>query len=173
MHIGVKKSIKFSLPAEPATTALVMACAGTGVAPFHGFLAERAAQKAAGRTLAPAYLFFGCQDPTRDGLFRDELGRWEADGVVRVFWAFSKAAASSGGSVHVQDRMWAERGVLAKAFGEENARVYVCGSNAVGQAVAEVAKRAHKEYFAGKGIEKTQAEVERLVRLHQERALRE
>ncbi len=138
VHIALKASPKFHLPADPEHTGLVLACAGTGVAPFHGFLAERAAQLAAGRKLAPAYLFMGCRSAETDALFLEELRGWEADGVARVFYAFSSQAGQ-----HVQDVMWDERAVLQKAFGEENARVYVCGSNAVGQAVADVAKRAY------------------------------
>ncbi len=160
VHIAVKKSLKFYLPADPAHTAVVMVCAGTGIAPFHGFLAERAAQKAAGRELAPAYLFYGCQHPDQDALFRDELAAWEGAGVVSVFWAHSHATGQSAGCAHVQDRLWAERATLARAFGEENAKVYVCGSNAVGQGVTDAAKRAYREYYEGKGATKSDAEVD-------------
>jgi len=154
LHIAIKQSPKFHLPLDPQRTALVLVCAGTGIAPFHGFLAERAAQSAGGRSLAPAYLFFGCHDKEQDALFAKELAGWENTGVVKVYWAYS----SEG--MHVQDRMLEERETLRAAFVDEAAKVYVCGSNAVGQAVADVVKTVYKDHFAATGLEKTEDEVE-------------
>ncbi len=150
----MKSSTKFHLPTEPERTALVLACAGTGVAPFRGFLEERAAQIAGGRVLAPAYLFIGCRSKDHDALFTEELAKWEAAGVVRVFWAYSSEGK------HVQDVMWEEKETLKRAFGDEKAKVYVCGSNAVGQAISELVKKAYSDYWAAKGTEKTAEEVE-------------
>ncbi|CAK4032814.1 bifunctional P-450:NADPH-P450 reductase [Lecanosticta acicola] len=57
--------------------------AETGIAPFRGFIHERAAQYASGRRLAPAYLYYGCQRPDRDDLYREELDLWEKLGLLQ------------------------------------------------------------------------------------------
>lgn len=64
---------KFHPPNDMENTPVIMLCTGSGIAPFRGFVQERAMQIAAGRKLAPAYLFVGCAHPDRDQLFKDEF----------------------------------------------------------------------------------------------------
>lgn len=113
----------FHLP-ESLETPLIMVCAGTGLAPFHGFIQERAIQAANGRTLGEALLFFGCAHPEVDFLYRDELLAWERAGVVKVRPAFSKAPA--GEVKYVQHRLWQDRAEVI-ALINQNARIFVCG----------------------------------------------
>ncbi|KAK9327395.1 cytochrome P450 [Lipomyces starkeyi] len=40
--------------------------------------------------LAPAVLYFGCRDPEKDDIYRDEMDQWEAAGVVSVKGAYSR-----------------------------------------------------------------------------------
>ncbi len=130
LHAGDRVSVAvrpsqsgFHPPADPKT-AMVMVCAGTGVAPFRGFLQERAAQKAAGREVGRALLFFGVDDPEIDYLYRDEFGAWESQGVVEMRPAFS--AAPEGDVMFVQHRVWKDRAEVASLF-REGAQFYVCG----------------------------------------------
>jgi cytochrome P450/NADPH-cytochrome P450 reductase len=113
----------FHPPADPATP-MVMVCAGTGVAPFRGFLQERAEQKAAGRVVGRSLLFFGVDHPDIDYLYRDEFAAWEAEGVVEMRPAFS--SQPEGDVMFVQHRVWKDRAEVAQLF-RDGAQFYVCG----------------------------------------------
>ena len=132
----------FHPPASPATP-IVMVCAGTGLAPFRGFLQERAALKQNGQEVGSALLFFGCDHPDVDFLYKDELLAWEGAGVVSVRPAFYKAP--HGGVTFVQHRVWQDRADLADLF-RRGAHVYVCGDGRrMAPAVREVFIRIYQE----------------------------
>ncbi|KAF9872273.1 bifunctional P-450/NADPH-P450 reductase [Colletotrichum karsti] len=137
LHVAVRPShAAFHLPAEPEKTPVILVAAGSGVAPFRGFVQERAAMVAAGRTLAPALLFFGCRRPGGDDLYREEFDRWEGMGAVSVRRAYSRALGESEGCKYVQDRMYRDREDVVRLWAH-GARVYVCGTRSVGKAVEE------------------------------------
>ncbi|CAL3969579.1 unnamed protein product [Diplocarpon coronariae] len=160
IHVAVKPSHgTFHPPADIENTPIIMFCAGTGLAPFRGFVQERAIQMRGGRKLAPAYLFIGCVSPSSDVLFSSELSQWENDGVVSLFYAFSKASENSKGCRYVQDRLWEEREQMVQVF-NQGAHLYVCGSSQVGEGVAGVTKRIYKEAAEAVGKVKTDEEVE-------------
>ncbi|TID25135.1 fatty acid hydroxylase [Venturia nashicola] len=160
VHVAVKQSHgAFHLPADIEKTPIIMLCAGTGLAPFRGFIQERAIQRAAGRSLAPAFLFIGCAHPTRDRLFASELDTWAKEGVVQLFYAYSKATEESKGCKYVQDRLWVERDEMRKQF-DEGAKVFICGSAVVGEGVAKTVKRMYIEAAEARGVTKTEEEVE-------------
>ncbi|EGE03825.1 hypothetical protein TEQG_02858 [Trichophyton equinum CBS 127.97] len=161
IHVAVKPSHgNFHPPKDTENTPILMFCAGTGLAPFHGFVQERAIQIQAGRKVAPAYLFIGCRHPEKDALFKDELRKWETDGVVTVFYAFSAASEQSKRCRYVQDRLWEERGEMRKVF-DQGAKLYVCGTSRVGEGIASTVKKIFQDYCASVGKPKTDEEVER------------
>lgn len=122
--IAVRPSnARFHPPADPMTP-MVMICAGSGIAPFRGFLQDRAAQKAGGRQVGEALLFFGTNHADVDFLYRDELEQWELDGIVTVLPAFTDQP--EGDVMFVQHRVWAERARIAALF-KRGATVFVCG----------------------------------------------
>jgi NADPH-ferrihemoprotein reductase len=59
----------FRLPRD-LRTPVVMIGPGTGLAPFLGFLQERAALVARGGSVADGHLFFGCRRPDQDYIYQ-------------------------------------------------------------------------------------------------------
>jgi cytochrome P450/NADPH-cytochrome P450 reductase len=112
----------FRLPDEPAVP-VIMIGPGTGLAPFRGFLQERAAQRKKGAKLGPAMLFFGCRHSDQDFIYADELKAFEADGVTELHTAFSRG---DGPKTYVQDLVAAQKERVWSLI-EQGAITYVCG----------------------------------------------
>jgi len=112
----------FRLPDDPAVP-IIMIGPGTGLAPFRGFLQQRAASKAGGATLGPAMLFFGCRHPEQDYLYADEMKAHAAGGITELYTAFSRG---EGPKTYVQDLVAAEQDRVWKLI-EDGAIIYVCG----------------------------------------------
>lgn len=98
-----------------------MICAGTGIAPFRGFIMERAMQ---GEGIGNMKLFFGCRNE-KEFLYREELLRLrgEMNEKLDVVTAFSR----EGEKVYVQERIRR----LGKEVVEmilEGASIYICGA---------------------------------------------
>ncbi|MFF9817319.1 cytochrome P450 [Streptomyces sp. NPDC014006] len=106
---------------------VVLVAAGTGLAPFRGVVADRAAALAAGAELPPALLYFGCDAPDADFLHAEELHAAEAAGALSLRPAFS--AAPADGPMFVQHRIAAEAEEVGRLL-DAGARVYVCGDGA-------------------------------------------
>jgi cytochrome P450/NADPH-cytochrome P450 reductase len=112
----------FRLP-DDASVPIIMIGPGTGLAPFRGFLQERAARKERGSSLGPAMLFFGCRHPDRDYLYADELKAFEAGGITELYTAFSR---SDGPKTYVQNLITAQKERVWSLI-ENGAIIYVCG----------------------------------------------
>jgi NADPH-ferrihemoprotein reductase len=77
----------FKLAVDPSKP-IIMVGPGTGVAPFHGFLQERAAQATAGLTVGKPVLFYGCRTRGEHFIYADD---WEV--IVFLFLVLTKAVA--------------------------------------------------------------------------------
>jgi cytochrome P450 / NADPH-cytochrome P450 reductase len=118
-------TIAFRPPDDPQRP-MIMIGAGTGLAPFRGFLQERAAQRAEGTAVATSLLFFGCRTSSDDYLYGDELRRYEADGVVKVDAVFSREGNSQ--RRYVQDAIVQRADEVWDLIANQRANIYVCGN---------------------------------------------
>jgi cytochrome P450/NADPH-cytochrome P450 reductase len=123
IHATVRETkAGFRLP-DDAAVPIIMIGPGTGLAPFRGFLQERADRKAKGASLGPAMLFFGCRHPEQDYLYADELKKFAADGVTELHTAFSRA---DGPKTYVQHMVASQKDQVWNLI-DKGAIVYVCG----------------------------------------------
>jgi cytochrome P450/NADPH-cytochrome P450 reductase len=124
VHAFVKDTKStFRLPSDPRLP-IIMVGPGTGVAPFRGFLQERAALRAQGALVGPSLLFYGCRDPEQDFLYADELRDLVEHGVTNLEVAFSRVDAPT--KCYVQNRILERADDVWKLI-EAGAAVYVCG----------------------------------------------
>jgi sulfite reductase (NADPH) flavoprotein alpha-component len=118
LEVYVHESPHFRLPADDVP--IIMVGAGTGVAPYRGFLQERQTRGASGG----AMLFFGERNAATDYLYRDDWDAFRRQGILsEMEVAFSRDGAAK---VYVQHRM-SERSAEIFAWLEKGAHVYVCG----------------------------------------------
>jgi cytochrome P450/NADPH-cytochrome P450 reductase len=117
-------TIAFRPPENPHVP-MIMVGAGTGVAPFRGFLQERESLRARGVPIATSLLFVGCRDREDDLLYADELKSYEADGVVRLITACSRVTGYP--HRYVQHALQASADQVWDAM-QHDAVVLVCGN---------------------------------------------
>ncbi|OXB64731.1 hypothetical protein ASZ78_016258 [Callipepla squamata] len=145
----VRKS-QFRLPFKPSTP-VIMIGPGTGIAPFIGFIQERAWLKEQGKEVGETVLYYGCRREREDYLYREELARFKQDGVLtQLNVAFSRDQAEKvpllsltplprcpewegnheDGAVvmvYVQHLLKKNKEHIWKLVNDGNAHIYVCG----------------------------------------------
>ncbi|EJT49272.1 cytochrome P450 [Trichosporon asahii var. asahii CBS 2479] len=139
LNCTVKSSQEFHPPVDPAVP-IVMFAAGSGIAPFRGFIEERALQKAAGREVGKTVLYFGVRTPN-EIYHKDMLAEWVESGALDFRPVLSRSDATEipgfpkdkvhtvPGCKYVQDRVAKESDDIVKLF-DDGAQFYTCGSGA-------------------------------------------
>ncbi|KAJ2888092.1 hypothetical protein GGI21_006774, partial [Coemansia aciculifera] len=141
----------FRLPSlESERRPVIMVGPGTGVAPFVGFLEQRALEPGANSPEAPImWLFFGCRSQKNDFLFREQLEQSHASGVLsRLSTCFSRDEGD--GPKYVQHAMAQHASELADLLLTQSALLYVCGdakgmAKDVNDALADILSRHSPE----------------------------
>ncbi|MGE8279175.1 MAG: assimilatory sulfite reductase (NADPH) flavoprotein subunit [Stenotrophomonas sp.] len=154
--VYVEANERFRIPADSSRD-IIMIGPGTGVAPFRGFVQERAEIGATGHN----WLFFGARHFNSDFLYQtewqDALRRKELD---RLDLAFSRDQADK---VYVQQRL-RTRGRDLYDWLQNGAHLYVCGAIAMGKDVHAALLDVLREHG---GLDEDDAR-DYLTRLHTE-----
>ncbi|KAF2829323.1 hypothetical protein CC86DRAFT_286511 [Ophiobolus disseminans] len=128
IHVPVHvRHSNFKLPSDPSKP-IVMVGPGTGVAPFRGFIQERAAQAKAGQNVGKTILFFGCRKQSEDFMYANEWKKYREDlgDKFEIHTAFSRDGPKK---VYVQNKI-EEYGEEVNKLLEQKAYFYVCGDAA-------------------------------------------
>jgi cytochrome P450/NADPH-cytochrome P450 reductase len=133
----------FRAGAEPEKNVILIS-AGTGVAPFCGFLGDRLAAKQSGLPFSRALCFFGVRDPEVDYIFRDQFEDAERQGIVAMRPAFSRAPQN--GVRYVQDRIAADADEVWELIGDpaKDTHVFICGD---GGRMAPAVRAAFRDIY--------------------------
>jgi len=119
--VYVRRS-QFRLPNRPQTP-VIMIGPGTGLAPFRGFIQERAWQKEQDKPVGATVLYFGCRNKEQDFIYKEELEGWADDGVLTLHTAFSRDQAEKRYVTHCLRETGAEVWSLL----DQGGHLYVCG----------------------------------------------
>lgn len=128
IHVPVHvRHSNFKLPSDPSKP-VIMIGPGTGVAPFRGFVQERAKEAEDGQSVGKTILFFGCRKRSEDFMYESEWEQYKkamGDQFV-MHTAFSREGPSK---VYVQ-HLLKQQGKEINELLEKKAYFYVCGDAA-------------------------------------------
>lgn len=141
----VRKS-KFKLPIQ-SSCPIIMVAAGTGLAPFRAFIAERAKLHSVGKPIGDMILFFGCRKPEEDFIYREELEQMQSSlphGKLVIITAYSRMPGQPN-KCYVQHRVQEHGPYLMSLLEDHGASFYICGrasmAREVGVCLGEEAKQ--------------------------------
>lgn len=141
--VQVRQS-SFKLPVDEACPILMIG-AGSGVAPFRGFVQERVQRQKQGIPQGRMILVFGCRSPQEDFLYAEEWEKHAGSGIFQIHCAFSRHGPRK---VYVQDKLWSERDMVHKLITDRKASIYICGS----LNMAEGVKKTINEIVTGSSL---------------------
>jgi len=139
LEVSFKSNPTFKLPQNMATP-IIMIGSGAGLAPFIGFMQQRASLAAGGADKGINILFFGETYQKTNCLFCEEFEQWQNQGVLQTYYAFSRDQAEK---FYVQDRIKQNKEMVWRLL-DEGAHLYICGSQTT---MAEAVKQTLLEIF--------------------------
>jgi len=119
-EVEVKPNAHFKLPVE-SSIPIVMIAAGTGLAPFIGFMQQREVQQATGTNL----MYFGETHQQTRFLCQSQLAGWQQQGLLTLDTAFSRDQSQK---IYVQDRLLHNQAWLD--VWQAGGHIYICGDKA-------------------------------------------
>ena len=134
-------------------TPVVLVAAGTGIAPFRGFLQERAQMaQISNQEIGKVLLVFGCRHPDQDYLYKEEIEELQngaLKGKLEVVTAFSRLNGQP--KVYVQDRLSEPRikEQIVKMLCADVGNLYFCGSTTMAKTAGRTLVEAIREHQAG------------------------
>jgi sulfite reductase (NADPH) flavoprotein alpha-component len=173
LSLTIVPTPRFRLPADPARP-VVMFAAGSGIAPFYGFLQARAQQGKTGEN----WLLFGTRTP--DEFFhRSVFERLEAEGKLHLRMAFSRADVAGrfdqeaghyvfekGRRQRISELIEADQQAAilwnllrSEREGGQQAYFYICGKTSFAVSVMEALKRVIRRFSGG-----SEAQVQDMIR---------
>ena len=159
LRVHLRPNHTFRLPAPDVP--IIMIGPGTGIAPFRGFLQERQASRAPGRS----WLFFGDRRRATDFLYGDELTGFVKSGTLtRLDLAFSRDR-EDGPKEYVQQRMKENSSELFNWL-SDGAHLYVCGDEKRMAKDVDVTLRAIVADCGGMDATAAHAYVNDLIKTH-------
>ncbi|KAK5078628.1 hypothetical protein LTR64_002957 [Lithohypha guttulata] len=126
IHVPVHvRHSNFKLPSDPSKP-IIMVGPGTGVAPFRGFVQERAEQAKRGENVGETVLFYGCRRKEEDWLYKDEWEQYKSNlgDNLTIFNAFSRENPDK--KKYVQHDISANSKLVNDLL-QKKANFYVCG----------------------------------------------
>ena len=132
VNVRVVRPLRFAPVA--AARPIVMFAGGTGIAPFRGFIRDRAGDPAAG----PTWLFAAARSP-RELPYLEELSALAKDGRLQLRTAFSREAVEGVAPRRIGAAIAepADAAVLRHLLGDGDGVFYVCGQGAFAASVID------------------------------------
>ncbi|RKL19585.1 Bifunctional cytochrome P450/NADPH--P450 reductase [Fusarium proliferatum] len=126
---------EFHFPSADSERPIIMIGAGSCLAPFRGFVQERALLAKDGNAkLGPAMLLYGCRGRLLDDMYRDEMDQYEREGIVTVLRAYSRDPNAE--CKYVGDRIRLSSGMIGNLWAK-GATVFVCAGKVVADSIRE------------------------------------
>ena len=124
VKVSIKPHEKFHAPSPD--TPIIMIAAGTGLAPFIGFLEQRLRQSSCGK----AWLIMGERDEKVDNYLSEKLDYFEHKGCLHKRQHAWSKSSNSEKQKYVGDILFSEQVQIRDWLFNFNAHLYICGNAA-------------------------------------------